>query len=223
MFNDGESFGVVLFIELNLACARISYVTCDPSPVSLRPVLPILLRLDSIGIGGFSHDFGSLTGKSSPIIAAFDSFGTVKPSFSIMLSFLVGVIFPQLSSWMPTSRKDSLKKLGNNTRGIAAELLYKAAKEKADVDVGGQVDKSILGALGEEFSFFADGGLLRLNNNPFYYLVRSMNGSSKVRMSVDEVMSQVRSRFEHPSNFRPRSMAFSLDSKEFLRARDKIK
>ena len=121
-------------------------------------------RLDSIGIGGFSLDLGSLKGKSSPVMAAFDSFGRVKPSFSIMLSFILGVIYPGLSWRIPNDRRKALVSIATSTRGIATELLDRAAREKANGGAG-EVDKSILGALGESFSFLANNCLLRLNNN----------------------------------------------------------
>ena len=110
-------------------------------------------RLDSIGMGGFSHDFGSLKGNASPVMTAFDSFGTIKPSFSIMFSFLLGLILPQFSSRIPNDRKKSLDLVALSSRRTATELLDKAAKEKADSGSGDEVDKSILGALGETSSF----------------------------------------------------------------------
>ena len=123
-------------------------------------------RLDSIGIGGFSHDFGSLEGNISPVMAAFDSFGSIKPSFSIMLSVILGVVCPGLSWRIPTARKTSLMSIATSTRVIATELLDRAAKEKANGGAG-EVDESILGALGESFSFLANNGLIRLYNNLF--------------------------------------------------------
>ena len=105
-------------------------------------------RLDSIGIGGFSHDFGTLSGKSSPVAAAIDSMASIKPSFIITLSFLLGTIFPGLSMRIPNKHMRALGSVGRETREIASELLDKATKEKAEVGAG-EVDKSIFGALGE--------------------------------------------------------------------------
>ena len=111
-----------------------------------------LTRLDSIGIGGFSHDFGSLEGNSSPILAAFDSLGSVKPSFSVMLSVVLGVVCPGLAWRIPNERTKSLISVATSTRGMATELLDRTAKEKANGGAS-EVDKSILGALGEYLSF----------------------------------------------------------------------
>ena len=83
-------------------------------------------------------------------MTTFDTFGTIKPSFSIMLSFLLGIIIPDLSSRIPNGRRTALQSLVRSTRGIATELLDKAAKEKVDASAG-EVDNSILGVLGENF------------------------------------------------------------------------
>ena len=84
-------------------------------------------------------------------MTAFDSFGTIKPSFSIMLSLLLRLIFPELSSLIPNHRRESLRSIGTSTRGIATELLDKAEKEKGDGSEVSEVDQSILGALGKVF------------------------------------------------------------------------
>ena len=99
-------------------------------------------------------------------MTAFDSFGTMKPSLSIMFTFLFGLIFPELSTRLPSAHRDSLKSIKRSTRGTATELLDKAAKEKAD-DCASEVNKSILGALGKNSSFLANNGLIRLSNNLF--------------------------------------------------------
>ena len=44
-----------------------------------------------------------------------------------------------------------LRSIATSTRGIAIEVLDKAANEKAGVSAGGEFDKSILKALGENF------------------------------------------------------------------------
>ena len=78
-----------------------------------------------------------------------------------MFSFLLGIIFPGLSARMPNNRTTALKSLVRSTRGLAVELLDKVAKEEVDVSAG-EVDSSILGVLGENPSFLAKRGLLRL-------------------------------------------------------------
>ena len=126
---------------------------------SLRLSVPLtfsssLARLDSIGNGGFSHDFGSLKGKTSPVMIALASFGSVKPSFAVKLSFLLGHL-SKLVSWIPTERTNTVKSFTKSIRGIASDLLDKAAKEKAAGVKEGEGDKSIIGALGKPTFFFS--------------------------------------------------------------------
>ena len=86
-------------------------------------------------------------------MAAFDSFGSIKPSFSVMLSVVLGDVFPGFSWRIPNERTKSLMLLATSSRGIATDLLDRAANEKAS-DGEGEVDKSILGRLGEGFFVF---------------------------------------------------------------------
>ena len=149
MVNHSVSLSI---IEAQFAFTRMNCISCDSFSLSLYASLLTMIshtRLDSIGIGGFSHDFGSLKGQAPPILAAFESLGSVKPSFAIMLSFVVGMIFPGLSTKIPNQRTRIMKSFGNGVRDIASELLDKATKEKAEVGAG-EVDKSVIGALGEE-------------------------------------------------------------------------
>ena len=85
-------------------------------------------------------------------MAAFNSFGTVKPSLSIMFSFLFGLIFPELSSRLPSDRRKKLQSIAKCAKETATELLAKAATENVDGS-GGEVDKSNLGVLDENSSF----------------------------------------------------------------------
>ncbi|GLB45491.1 putative cytochrome P450 [Lyophyllum shimeji] len=97
------------------------------------------VSLDSIGTGGFSHDFGSLKGEISPIAEAFESFGAVKPSVPIMLAFLLSSVFPVLAK-IPNKRHEALRKVSTSVASIADDLLESARLESA-------TDKSIIGAL----------------------------------------------------------------------------
>ena len=80
---------------------------------------------------------------------ALDSFGSVKPSLAVKISFLLGHLSPRLISWLPTQRANKMKELTKSIRGIASDLLGKAAKEKAAGVKDGEGDKSIIGALGK--------------------------------------------------------------------------
>jgi len=118
----------------------------------LHTAVPLTLpsfdaRLDSIGNGGFSHDFGSLKGETSAIMTALDSFGSIKPSLAVRISFLLGHLSPRLISWIPTQRNNTMKGLTRSIQEIASDLLDKAAKEMAAGVKEGEGDKSIIGAL----------------------------------------------------------------------------
>ena len=63
-----------------------------------------------------------------------------------MLSSVLGMILPGLSAKIPNKRSRMMKSFASGVREIASELLDKATKEKAEL---GEVDKSIIGALGE--------------------------------------------------------------------------
>jgi hypothetical protein len=111
----------------------------------LKILIILWYRLDSVGIGGFGHDFGSLSGQTSSVMKAFDAFGTVKPSPLITILFLVGPMFPKLLSRLPNPRRVVMNGLAKSVEGIAGDLLANAAKEK---EAGAEsLDKSIVGAL----------------------------------------------------------------------------
>ena len=124
------------------------------------------ISLDSVGNGGFSHDFGSLKGQTSPLAKAFDAFGEVKPTFSIMLVFLFGPRFPHLLARLPNPRAAIFDEIIKGVRAIAGDLLENAAKER---EAGGrEIEKSIVGAL-----------------------IKAENASSNVHMSLEEIISQI--------------------------------
>ncbi|KIM47090.1 hypothetical protein M413DRAFT_440621 [Hebeloma cylindrosporum] len=126
------------------------------------------VSLDSIGKGGFSHDFESLDGKTSPIMEGLNSFGSAKPSFSVMLAFLVGPRLPWLFTKIPNTRWKRFSTVTKAVKDIAGQLLEKAAKEKELL--GAEVNKSIIGTL-----------------------LRAQTASSSVQMSIDEIVAQVNS------------------------------
>jgi hypothetical protein len=108
----------------------------------------LVRRLDSIGIGGFSHDFGSLEGKYSSVAAIFDTFSQTNQSFISKLVFLMALVFPLLSSF-PTSRNLLIRKLHGTMREIADELLERTRAEKQAKVEESQGDKSVIGLLSE--------------------------------------------------------------------------
>ncbi|KAL0061277.1 hypothetical protein AAF712_011895 [Marasmius tenuissimus] len=128
------------------------------------------VALDTIGIAGFSHDFGSLDGKPSAVAAAFESLGQTPESKIGLLLFLLSFVFPALVN-IPTKRNQLLLELRETMRGIADELLDRSRKG----DLGGE-EKSIIGLLIKAESTEQDG---------------------KLHMTPEEVLSQM-VRYLHP-------------------------
>jgi hypothetical protein len=103
-----------------------------------------LFRLDTIGLAGFSHDFESLKGKSPPVVAALDSFGSVKRSIPSILIILFARIFPPILR-IPTERLRTMRRINASISNVAKGLIESAQGEKgADVSA----DRSIIGTLG---------------------------------------------------------------------------
>jgi hypothetical protein len=139
---------------------------------------PFMIRLDSIGMAGFSHDFESLKGKSPPVVAALDSFGSVNQSdLSLVLLFL-SQLFPSLSG-IPTERLTTLRNIVASINSFAGRIME--SEKEADVST----DKSIIATLG-----MLNSSLAWIYTN--VSSVRSENVTSpSIRMSKDEIMAQV--------------------------------
>ncbi|KAG2344474.1 cytochrome P450 [Suillus weaverae] len=105
------------------------------------------ISLDTIGIAGFSHDFGSLDGKHASVTEVFDSFGS-SPQASALhrVFFLLGSAFPIIAK-IPTKRTKLSKKLNVTMGEISNDLLLRSRREK-DVNVKeAEEEKSIIGLL----------------------------------------------------------------------------
>ncbi|KAF8890475.1 cytochrome P450 [Infundibulicybe gibba] len=79
-------------------------------------------RLDTIGMAGFSHDFGALKGRTSAVSEAFGSFGDAKPDLLTMMMFIIGPVFPWMFK-LPAKRNILLANLKKHTQAIADTLL----------------------------------------------------------------------------------------------------
>ena len=55
-------------------------------------------RLDSIGIGGFGHDFKALDNKNTSVVEVFDSFDDANTDFFSRIIFFLGPVFPTLQN-----------------------------------------------------------------------------------------------------------------------------
>ncbi|KAG1901457.1 cytochrome P450 [Suillus fuscotomentosus] len=104
------------------------------------------ISLDTIGIAGFSHDFGSLDGKRVSVTEVFDAFGSNKPSAANEIFILLASVFPIILK-IPTERRNLFKKLSITMGQISNELLIRSRREK-DVNIGerGQ-ESSVIGLL----------------------------------------------------------------------------
>ncbi|KAG5650385.1 hypothetical protein H0H81_012428 [Sphagnurus paluster] len=174
-----KEFGPVYSIPSTLGSQEI--ILCDPKAIAhhysndcfkyqqtpgTRVLLSHFVRfLDSIGAGGFAHNFGSLKGHASPVVAAFDSFGDVQPNAVIAISFLLAAdVFPFLSK-IPNERTNAFKKITGSVEAIANELLERARLEKANT--ADTTDKSVIGSL-----------------------VRSETASLNIHLTRDEIIAQ---------------------------------
>ncbi|GLB33170.1 putative cytochrome p450 [Lyophyllum shimeji] len=123
------------------------------------------ISLDSIGIAGFGHDFGTLDGKHPPVVEVFES---MKPGTSTAshFVFLLGPVLPFLLR-LPIGDNILWRKLHATMREIADELLERTRKEK----------EGLLGENGAERSVI---GLL----------IKAENTDTQLQMTGEEVMAQ---------------------------------
>ncbi|KZP25792.1 cytochrome P450 [Athelia psychrophila] len=125
------------------------------------------VSLDSVGIAGFSHDFGTLEGKQSDIADIFDDFGRHKPSFVQMLVFVLSAVFPVVGR-LPTARNRLIQGFAQTTQRVSRSLLEKTRKDNS-VAVGSKGDKSVIGIL-----------------------IKASDESSELNISDEEAIAQVK-------------------------------
>ncbi|PCH41705.1 cytochrome P450 [Wolfiporia cocos MD-104 SS10] len=126
------------------------------------------VSLDSVGIAGFSHDFGILHGKQPLVATTFDSFGHLKPSILSSLTFILGLAIPALTK-IPTTFRRLIRQLNSSMGEIADELLNNMRKESEGEGNEKGGDRSIIGLL-----------------------IRAENSDSELHMSQEEVMAQMK-------------------------------
>lgn len=124
------------------------------------------VTLDSLGIAGFSHDFGTLQGKYSVVAEVLDSFGAIKLTFVDIFKLIFSPAFPILTT-IPTPRFNLFKKFKLTSKEISRELLERTRKEKGG-DIEDKKDHSVIGLL-----------------------IRASNDNSEHPMSDDEVTDQM--------------------------------
>ncbi|KAG1766145.1 cytochrome P450 [Suillus occidentalis] len=127
------------------------------------------ISLDTIGIAGFSHDFGSLHGERASVTEVFDTFGNNQQASAVNQVFiLLASAFPIITK-IPTRRSNLTKKLSVTMGEISEDLLTRSRREK-DVNVGeGDEEKSIIGLL-----------------------IKSEGQDAELHMSEEEVVAQMK-------------------------------
>ncbi|KIO07015.1 hypothetical protein M404DRAFT_24140, partial [Pisolithus tinctorius Marx 270] len=105
------------------------------------------ISLDTIGLAGFSHDFGSLDGKRSLITELFDTFGSFSKRSAVDVGLLLLSQVIPLLSFIPTSRTKLLREVQRTMEDIPTELLARTRKEKEEGVLDGKEDRSIIGVL----------------------------------------------------------------------------
>jgi hypothetical protein len=108
------------------------------------------ISLDSIGVAGFSHDFGTLEGKACIVEDALNSLVEERPSvhpWAIALSDA----FPFLLNLAAGSRFKKFAAMKDAMADVASDLIERVRREEHEIEhVAG--DKSIIGLLSESES-----------------------------------------------------------------------
>ncbi|KAM5540661.1 hypothetical protein V8D89_005692 [Ganoderma adspersum] len=126
------------------------------------------VSLDSIGIAGFSHDFGSLEGRPSAVAEVFDAMGHVKPGIFTAAALFFGNVFPVL--WrLPTETRLLQLKLNKCMEDIAVPLLENTRREMNGLGEKGKEERSIIGLL-----------------------IKAEDANSSLQMSQEEIMAQMK-------------------------------
>lgn len=124
------------------------------------------ISLDTIWIAGFSHDFGSLDGKTTLVVEVFDSFAVLAPNFP----FLPLVQAFPLLLYMPTARGDLFGDMNQTLADVSRKILERSREEKEAGVIDGKDDKSIIGML-----------------------INAKDAGSDVQLSIEEILAQMKS------------------------------
>ncbi|KAI6012722.1 cytochrome P450 [Pisolithus orientalis] len=128
-------------------------------------VIDVQNWLDSIGLAGFSHDFGSLDGKTNPVADVFTTFEGSVPNSTLLL---LATVFPLLT-YVPTSRGDLFGDMNRTLADISRKFLERSKEEKEAGIVDGKDDKSIIGVL-----------------------LKAKDSGTDVQLSVEEILAQMK-------------------------------
>ncbi|KAI6117793.1 cytochrome P450 [Pisolithus thermaeus] len=105
------------------------------------------ISLDSIGLAGFSHDFGSLDGKPASITEVLDTFGSSseRPALTVRL-LLLARVFPLLP-YATKPRTRLFREMQTIMEDISSEWLARTRKEKEEGVLDGKEVKSVIEVL----------------------------------------------------------------------------
>ena len=121
-----------------------STLLCYGAVSNLSPI-----RLDTMGLAGFSYSFASLDGKKGPVTSALEGFGVSKRR-SISIRFLLLLRrFPVLFH-LPILSSKLLNEVKRATADICKAFFEKAKKEKEGHS--DEKDHSIIGLLSAPLS-----------------------------------------------------------------------
>ncbi|KAI6154194.1 cytochrome P450 [Pisolithus tinctorius] len=123
------------------------------------------VSLDTIGLAGFSHDFGSLDGKTTRVVEVFDTFAGSTMNFPLIL---LAQVF-HLLLYVPTARGDLFGDMSQTLADISRKFMERSKEEKEAGIVDGKDDKSIIGVL-----------------------LKAKDAGADVQMSVEEVLAQMK-------------------------------
>jgi hypothetical protein len=132
--NDGV--GAVMDIQLWINAFACVLLSC---PRTIDPLI-MGLRLDTIGIAGFSHDFGALSDHVSPVLKAFNDMHASEQSIGDAFIMLFWTFFSR--ACLSTPRQRAMDALSNACSTLARELCDR-------VNADGPEEISVLGLLGE--------------------------------------------------------------------------
>jgi hypothetical protein len=96
-----------------------------------------------MGLAGFSHDFGALTGQRPPLGELFDAFASASISFVSAAVLMLSPSLPFLAN-LPTELTKMRHRFSSQSAVIARELLARADEVIGPIK---RDDKSILGLL----------------------------------------------------------------------------
>ena len=95
--------------------------------------------LDTIGLAGFSHDFGSLEGKTTAVATVLDTLGSF-PSRSVINAsfFILSQVFTALV-YFPTKRNVLMQEIQQELSKISEQLLDKEEERESSRHCGWKI------------------------------------------------------------------------------------